>query len=353
MAVSILGSVNSDRLLLERPQMITDFKTEDAPFHCVAPALRPLIKHKSYGNRLSLANHQATLSHIEQKKLSPSWQRIGLLYNPRVDASCWLAHELACIAESMGCEAWVESAWAEERVVAQVAAYDLIVTLGGDGTILRVVRAALENKANQAAAVPIFTIDYGTLGFLAELTPDQATTGFRQLLAGNFWIEERGLLQATLVRNGKRIAERLALNEVVLGCSDRFCALGLTLLIDDIATADYVADALIIASPTGSTAYAMAAGGPILSPTLPGLLAVPVAPHLAAARSFVIPHTSRITLKASQYKKSMVTLDGQVALPFEADDLLHITYSHEVARFARVSPQSYFYATLNDKLRRA
>ena len=241
-------------------------------------------------------------------------KRVGLLYHPKVDASRQLAHDLVPIAERSGYETWVESAWAEERIIAQVASCDLLVILGGDGTILRVARAAQE--ASTQATAPLLTIDFGTLGFLAELAPTKAASGFRQVLAGEFWIEERGLLQASLVRQGEIVAERLALNDVVLACSDGSHAIRLILFIDDIETARYMADAMIIASPTGSTAYAMAAGGPIMGPNMAAMLAVPVAPHLAMARSFIIPSSSRITLKASTYKKTMVTLDGQVTLPY-------------------------------------
>ena len=285
--------------------------------------------------------------------MKSSVKRVGLLYHPRVDASRQLAHDFVPIAERSGYETWIESAWAEEKIIAQAASCDLLVTLGGDGTILRIARAALENEANRVATTPLLTIDFGTLGFLAELAPAKALSGFRQVLAGDFWIEERGLLRATLVRNGEMVAEQFVLNDVVLGCGEGSHAIRLILFIDDIETARYMADAMIIASPTGSTAYAMAAGGPIMGPDLAAMLAVPVAAHLAMARSFVIAASSRITLKASTYKKTMITLDGQVRLPYQADDLLHVTYSNAVARFIRLGSPTYFYATLYDKLRRA
>lgn len=266
-----------------------------------------------------------------------------------------MAHELVRVVEERGGEAWLMSAWEREEIVAQANEYSLLVTLGGDGTILRVARASLENATGCEARLqtpPLLTVDFGTLGFLAELSPAQAVEGLRRVLAGDFWIESRGLLHATLTRGDEIMAERIALNDVVLARGDGPHAIRLTLFIDDAETAHYTADGMIVASPTGSTAYAMAAGGPIMGPDTAGMLAVPVAPHLAAARSFVVSPTSRITLKATAYKTTVVTLDGQITIPYEANDLLHVTQSQAVARFVRIGPRNYFYATLQGKLRR-
>ena len=282
-----------------------------------------------------------------------SKKRVALLYHPLVDESQVLARELVAIVEACGYEAWLESAWAKKEVVSQASSCGLLVTLGGDGTILRIARAALESNLALQHTPPLLTIDFGTLGFLTELSPAEARESLRRVLAGNFWLEERRLLQATLVRDGQVVEQRLALNDVVLARGDGPHAIRLSLFIDDAETARYTADAMIIASPTGSTAYALAAGGPILGPDMAGMLAVPVAPHLALARSFVVPSTSRITLNASVYKKTVVTLDGQITLAYETNDLLHVEQSDSVARFVRLGPRNYFYATLQEKLKRA
>lgn len=282
-----------------------------------------------------------------------SKKRVALLYHPLVDESQTLARELVAIVEACGYEAWIESAWAKEEVVSQVNSCGLLVTLGGDGTILHIARTALESDSTLQHTPPLLTIDFGTLGFLTELSPNEAHEGLRRVLTGNFWLEERSLLQATLVRDGQVIEQRLALNDVVLARGDGPHAIRLTLFIDDAETTHYTADAMIVSSPTGSTAYALAAGGPILGPDMAGMLAVPVAPHLALARSFVVPPTSRITLKASAYKNTVVTLDGQTTLTYETNDLLHVEQSNSVACFVRLGPRNYFYATLQEKLKRA
>ncbi|MGH2541245.1 MAG: NAD(+)/NADH kinase [Ardenticatenaceae bacterium] len=282
-------------------------------------------------------------------------QRVGLLYHPLVAASQEMAHTLVPVVEACGYEAWVESAWEREEIVARADYCSLLVTLGGDGTILRVVRASVGEDGNgKRATPPLLTVDYGTLGFLAELAPADAEPGLRRVLTRkDFWIEERKLLRASLVRAGATIAEREALNDVVLARGEGPHAIRLTVHIDGAQVARYTADAIIVASPTGSTAYAQGAGGPILGPDVDGMLVVPVAPHFAIARSFVIPGTSRIRLQASAHRSTVVTVDGQITLTYEAGDEIHISQSDALARFVRTGPRNYFYATFREKVGRA
>ncbi len=283
-------------------------------------------------------------------------RRVGILYHPRVEAAQRLAQELVGVVEAQRCEAWVESAWASEEIFENADACELLVVLGGDGSILRVARASLvrERSGNGGRATPpLLTVDFGKLGFLTELKPEEAAQGLRQVLSGDFWLEERRLLKATLVREGEVIAEQEALNEVVLARGDGPHAIRLTLSIDGAETARYTADGMIVASPTGSTAYALGAGGLIMGPSVDGLLVIPVAPHLALARGFVIPSTSRVTLQASTWRSTVVTLDGQTNFEYGEGDLLHVTRSDAVARFVRMGPENYFYATLQEKLQKA
>lgn len=271
-----------------------------------------------------------------------------------VAASQQMAETLAALVLELGAEPWVRSAWAREEIVAQADTCSLLITLGGDGTILRVARASLKQLGEgQRATPPLFTVDYGTLGFLAEVAPDEAATALRRVLTEEtWWLEERRLLHALLVREGEVIERRDALNDVVLARGDGPHAIRLTLTIDGAIVANYTADAMIIASPTGSTAYAQGAGGPIMGPNVDGMLAIPVAPHLAVARGFVVSSTSKIMLEASARKTTVVTIDGQVNLPYQAGDQLHITRSDAVARFVRLGPANYFYANFRRKLRR-
>jgi NAD+ kinase len=282
--------------------------------------------------------------------------RVGLLYHPRVEASQRLAYHLAEVIQEQQRETWIESAWASEEIFDHADDCELLVILGGDGSILRVARASLvrrqKNGGGGRATPPLLTVDFGKLGFLTELQPDDAIQGLQQVLEGNFWLEERRLLRAILVRDGQVVAEHEALNDVVLARGDGPHSIRIALSIDDAETVGYTADAMIVASPTGSTAYALGAGGPIMAPGVDGLLVMPVAPHLALARGFVVPGSSRVTLSASAWRVTVVTLDGQTTLPYEEGDLLHVTQSDAVARFVRMGPRNYFYATLQQKLRK-
>ncbi len=279
--------------------------------------------------------------------------KIGLLYHPLVSASQQMAESLVEVVEACGHEAWVESAWAREQIVERADFCGMLVTLGGDGTILRVARASLGAcPTGGRVTPPLLTVDYGTLGFLAELPPARAHEGLRRALTdGDFWIEERCLLRARLVRDGETIEEREALNDVVLARGDGPHAIRLTFSIDGAEVGRYTADAMIVATPTGSTAYAQGAGGPILGPTLEAMLAIPVAPHFAIAPSFVVPASSHITLEASARRSTIVTIDGQINLAYQQGDQLHVTQSDARARFVRTGPPNYFYATFRDKVR--
>lgn len=283
-------------------------------------------------------------------------RRVGLLYHPLVEASQALARRLVPVVEAHGGEPWIESAWARDEIFQQASACELLVVLGGDGTILRVARASLVREIGDdghRATPSLLTVDFGTLGFLAELAPERAEEGLHRVLHERaYWHEERRLLRAQLEREGEIVSTHEALNDVVLARGDGPHAIRIVLSVDGAETARYTADGLIIASPTGSTAYALGAGGPIMAPGLDGILAIPVAPHLALVRGFVVPGRSRLTVQGYSRRSTVVTIDGQINLEYEEGDRLHVTQSDAVARFVRLGSPNYFYATLQEKLRR-
>lgn len=275
---------------------------------------------------------------------------IFLLYNPRIPASEVLAHALAPLVEQAKYPVIVGASDETESLLEQHESAAMVVTLGGDGTILKVARGAAYRFGN--GSPPLLSIDFGTVGFLTELPPAQAEEGLKRVLAGDFWLEERHFLRAQLVREGITVADKLALNDVVLARGDGPHAIRLVLSIDGAETARYTADAMIIASPTGSTAYAFAAGGPVIHPTMNVMLAMPVAAHLAMARGFVVPSDGTITLTASAFRATVVTLDGQVTISYVTGDQLTVTTSPHTARFVRLGAPNYFYTTLQERLRR-
>lgn len=275
---------------------------------------------------------------------------VYLLYNPRIPASKTLAHALVPLIEVAGHPVIVGVSDKTELLLSQGNPAGLLITLGGDGTILRVARAAAYHSP--AGTPPLLAIDFGTVGFLTELPPDVAEEGVRRVLNGDFWLEDRHFLRAHISRNGETVTDKIALNDVVLARGDGPHAIRLVLSIDGAETARYTADGMIVASPTGSTAYALAAGGPVIHPTMNVMLAIPVAAHLAVARGFVVPADGTITLTASAYRTTVVTLDGQVTIPYATGDLLTVTTSPLTARFVRLGAPNYFYTTLQERLKR-
>lgn len=284
--------------------------------------------------------------------LQSPFRRVALLPHPNIPASQALARDLVAVVEAAGCEAWLVEDW--DKLATEGCACQLLVTLGGDGSILRAARATLAGPAGGPRRTPpILSIDFGTLGFLNELPPASAAEGLSALLrGGEHWIETRRMLRAELQRGDEVITEVIALNDVVLARGDGPNAIRLRLQVDGVECARYTADALIVATPTGSTAYALGAGGPIIAPEMQAMLAIPVAPHLAVERGFLFPGHCRLTLTGESSRLKVVTIDGQIILPYETGDLLHVTQSDSVAQFVRLGPKDYFFRTLQEKLRR-
>lgn len=274
-------------------------------------------------------------------------RRIGVLYQPHIPAAHRLALVLATRLRELGVEPWLESAWEREVLAAEVNTCDLLITLGGDGTILRAARATAESNHRSP---PLLAVDFGRLGFLAELQPGEAEAALPRVLDGDYWIEERYLLAARQYRDGTRIEEAFALNDVVLVRGDGPHVLRLSVSLDGAHVTNYVADGIIVATPTGSTAYAYAAGGPIIAPTLDAMLVIPIAPHLTLTRALVVPAATLVELRAESHRPAVVAIDGQLVLPWERDNCLRVTRSERTVRFVRLGGRDYFYATLNARL---
>ncbi|RME31436.1 MAG: NAD(+)/NADH kinase, partial [Thermoflexia bacterium] len=166
----------------------------------------------------------------------------------------------------------------------------------------------------------------------------------------NFWIEERMMLRARAVREGALLAEGDALNDVVVGQGMLGRVVRLEARVDGDLLTTYVADALIIATPTGSTAYALAAGGPIMPPQQRNILLVPVAPHLSLNRAVVLAEGVRVQVIVRGHSPAAFTLDGELMAPLAPGDRVEASASPHPARFARVRERDYFYRTLTARL---
>ena len=245
----------------------------------------------------------------------------------------------------------VEVAVDEDTIVASAdvsaydpaSSYDLIVVLGGDGTLMSVARA-------QEEPVPILGVNLGTLGFLAEISRTELYPSLMEILAGRFETESRSLLEVELEREGEVVSYR-ALNDVVLTKSALARIIDLRIEVDERLVARYRSDGLILSTPTGSTAYNLSAGGPIAYPSLPVVILTPICPHTLSHRPLVIPDSSQIVVTLeTRSEEVFLTLDGQEGMPMQYKDRVHVRSSSQQARLVRIRGNS-FYDSLRGKLR--
>lgn len=280
-------------------------------------------------------------------------QCVGILHHPRKPESVLLAQEMAEMLADYRCSVWMGSAWDEPAINARLAetvGLDLLVTLGGDGTILRAARLAARY------AVPILGVKLGRLGFLAEVQPDHWREPLAKVLAGEFWLERRMMLDAHVARNSMSLDNShglhyQALNEVVVSRGSLARIIRVAASIDGDPLTTYAADGVIVATPTGSTGYALAAGGPILPPELRNIVLVPIAPHLSLDRSIVLSEGATVSLQVWSDHQVILTVDGQFEIEVFSGDVVEVTASAASADFVRLRSPAYFYSTLLQRLK--
>lgn len=221
---------------------------------------------------------------------------------------------------------------------------DLVVTLGGDGTFLAGARLAAPK------GIPVLGVNLGRLGFLTELEHDQLEHGIRRYLAGDFRIEERNMLQVTLVRDGKVKAKAIGLNEVVVDHSGEARILRLEIDVGGQRVGVIDADGAIVATASGSTAYALASGGPILEPTLRDLVLVPMSPFALTVRPIVFPPGQDITLALMRGPGEMRVDGGRRGRVVEPGDQVRCGSHPKSLKVVRFSPPEAFYVRLGEKL---
>lgn len=272
-------------------------------------------------------------------------KRIGILYHPKVESTRGKAKELEGFLKAQGLSVWVCSAWDSEQAAAGIEGTDLMLTVGGDGTILRAVQAVIP------VMTPITGINQGKLGFMTELTNGEAIEKLPRFLAGEGWTDERAMLQAELKSADKAPQVFHALNDVVVarGPIARLITIETTINGEKFTT--YRADAIITSTATGSTGYALAARGPIMHPRSPDILFVPLAPHLSPTYPLVLSEKTEVVLRLSTYQEAALSIDGHVNLTLVDGDTVTIRRSPYITRFRRIRPESSFFGTLEEKLR--
>ncbi|MEJ2047361.1 MAG: NAD(+)/NADH kinase [Dehalococcoidia bacterium] len=273
-------------------------------------------------------------------------ERIGILYHPINKATYPLAQELKGFLSARGVSAWLCSAWEKEEAECQLDTTDLILTVGGDGTILRAAQVVA------AHSVPITGINLGRLGFMTELGVDEAKDRLPALLAGEGWIDERAMLEAELLPPGKEAASVFhALNDVVLARGEVARMVRVKASVDEVPLTTYKADGVILATATGSTGYSLSAGGPILHPQAEDFLLLPILPHLSSDYTLVLPATVVVKLHLSVTHQATLSIDGHINLPVSDGATLSVKRSAHKTRFLRVHPETSFYGSLERKLR--
>lgn len=268
-------------------------------------------------------------------------EKIALLAHPNIPDALEVAEEVSEFLKSEGVNTGVGSLYDDDlRKSVEAQDFDLLIALGGDGTMLRA------GHLCAPVDVPLLGINIGHFGFLVELKRNGWRQALRKLLEGNFRYEERMMLTAHCIRDGKEGIPFDVINDVVVARGQFVRPIEVEAYLNGAYITGYVADGLIAATATGSTAYALAAGGPILPPEIRNILLMPVAPHLSIDRAVVLSEGSSVFIKVKTKHEAVVSVDGQEPVHLESGDGVQVN-AHEKSLFmVRFEDHGYFYRNL-------
>jgi len=271
----------------------------------------------------------------------PIPKKVAILANPGMPAAIQEVPSVESMLKGFGAEV-ISGRLNEEHIRRSVLAgeCDLAVVLGGDGSILRT------GHLCAASQTPIFGINFGRFGFLMEIQRDHWKEYIPRLMTGDYHYESRMLINAEHWRGENKIGGWDVLNEVVVCRGQLVKPLHINAWVDGEMLTTYVADGLIAATASGSTAYALAAGGPILPPELRNILLVPVAPHLSVDRAIILSEGSKVTISARSDHQAVFSVDGQNPLLLLESDRVLVSASDHTLRFIRFFDAGYFYRSL-------
>lgn len=269
-------------------------------------------------------------------------KKVGILFQPKIATAEDLARQLAKVVGDLGVAVWVCSAWEEDRAREQAGETELVISLGGDGTILRAARVA------SPLSIPILGVNLGRLGFMTELRPDDALSRVPAFVKGEGWGEERAMLQAELVSSD--MPPFHALNDVVVGRGERCRLIRVKATVDGELVTTYKCDGLILATATGSTGYSLAAGGPMLHPLAREILLQPIAAHLSLGTALVLPSEATVELEVRTTHQATLSIDGQIEVPLSDGAVVRVRRSPHITRLMRTQRSTLFYETLMQKL---
>ena len=269
------------------------------------------------------------------------FNKILVVAHPRLKEAIALGEEITRFIETQGINVLNGLLYDEEinRQI-RIGDADLVIALGGDGTMLR--------AGNLCAPynLPILGINMGRFGFLTEIREEQWREVFPRLLSGDFWIEQRMMLCAEQWRENSKLGSWEVLNDVVVSRGHLVRSVHLVTHVDGRFLTTYVADALIASTATGSTAYALAAGGPILPPELRNILLVPVAPHLSIDRAIILAEGSSVSIIVQSEHQAVMSPDGHASVDLLDGDRIDAFASKHSVQFIRFQDPGYFYRNL-------
>ncbi len=271
---------------------------------------------------------------------------IGIISKVGIQKSLTLANDLE-LSLNKDHDVWISDVDEIDSHNKSFSTTDLLITLGGDGTILRVARSTIGYD------IPILGINLGRVGFMTEIPYEFAINTIKEVLSdfSKMRIEERIMLSAKGVSNNKQF-ELNALNDIVLGHQSVSRLMDIDVYVDSAQMAQYRADGIIISSPSGSTGYSLAAGGPIITPEQKLMLIQPIAPHMSLDVGVVVPSNSKISINITSPNKAVVSADGFDEVVLGSTDKIDVEISKSLTKFIRLNPESDFYSQLTTRLKR-
>jgi NAD+ kinase len=274
-----------------------------------------------------------------------SLKHFAIAAHPKMPEAILEGEKIATFLQKRGIQATCGSMNAPELVDGvQQGAFDLWIALGGDGTMLRSGHLCAPHD------LPIVGINMGNIGFLTSIQQEEWPRLLLSLLDGNYWLEPRMMLRAEQFRGGQCLGVWDVLNEAMVGRGYYMRPVRLRTCVDGNHLTSYTADGLIVATPTGSTAYALAAGGPVLPPDLRNILLVPVAAHLSFDRPIVLAEGSAVSIVVHTDHTAVLSLDGQSPIDLHDGDRVEVRASEHTVHFVRLQDMGYFYRNLTSRM---
>ncbi|HXK34282.1 MAG TPA: NAD(+)/NADH kinase [Dehalococcoidia bacterium] len=271
-------------------------------------------------------------------------KKVGVTYHPKSEAARAVAQEIRSRLNAIVPDVWFASAWDDEAREDHVPGTELVICCGGDGTVLRAARAVVPHE------VVILGVNLGRIGFLTEMTAVEALNRLEEVVGGAGRVESRAMLEAERRRDGSTSERYHALNDVVVGRSTLGRTVQFAVRTDGTTAGSYRADGVIVATATGSTAYSLSVGGPILHPEARDIVVTPVAPHLAPANSIVLRPGAVIEVEIAERQAATLSVDGQPDEELAGGDVVRVQASRHQARFLRFGPPDQFYVRVGRRL---